>query len=804
MRKLLLTLVLAISTMAAWAGTREIKASPATGSVVTSIERFTLQSQDSDYPWIEVVDKESITVTRDDAGTVDVGQIKVNNYSDPVSVTLSNPITEPGTYVFTFPRGSVSMGDMDWYETVDAPAFTVVYIIEGQGGGDEPVTPPTDCKITANPADGSTLTAPFSSVTISSADPAYPYIDILSADDIQVMFNGEPFCGIKQSGDDNSRTLKFTQTPSESGVYTVVLPADSWEILTYDPEYASITSSVTLTYTLDLPGVKYDVEVLPGKVNPNSADGTPISLTTYDGALKQIFFDVVGESFYVNTLGEHSATLTCTRNAYAVTVPLRADAPKKKFSWDTELTTRFYIDLDPSVTQNGTYTLNIPKGAFGTEAYVADNALGRANKAFTTELVFVDGVEESQPSVKYDLEILGTKPAQGEVSNEYTWEVTTIYVGADYRPREGAQATLTCETAGYNQTGEVRFGYASKYNGTPCNILLFTNGKDPVKNGTYTLTIPQGTFGDAAWLANPDGGHSNPEITVSYSIRDREGALSVVYDILPTSTKPAQDAEVSIANSPLSISIMADGILGFMSGATMTLTSEDANYSGTVSFSEAFTSEYVTTLGATLAVPVTVNGTYTLTIPQGIYGDSAFLADCTTGRANAEYTVTFRVVGGQNPPEPTQFDLTPEVTPADASSVGLGDLNRITFVFPAGTVMNVASARATMQCATANYYDTALFVAAETDGTFTLNYGTKPTKPGVYTLKLKQGTFASADGAHQNPEITYTWTLDTSSVAAIATDSAEGYYDLTGRYCGTDRTALPAGIYISNGKKIRK
>lgn len=812
MYKSILSATLLMASAMSWAQTREIVANPPTGSTVTSIESFTLTSLDAELPIIEVVDSESITITRDDAGTVEYGQIKVINYDDHISVRLTTPITTPGTYIISFPRGSVDMWDADYMNTFSAPAFSIAYIIEGtsQGGDDEPTPTPTTLPINADPADGTTLTSPLTSVTISSADTEFPFIDILSLEDIQVTFNDAPFCGVKATGGDESRTLTLKQTPTESGVYKLILPADAWKIFTYEPEYNSKTSKVELTYTIDLPGTKYDVEILPGKVNPNSVDAEPISLTTYDGALTKIYFDVVGEGHYVDpNEAARTATLSCARNGYSVSVPLRADAPKKKFACDTDFTTRFYLDLDPAVTQNGTYTLTVPKGALGNADYV-NTGIGHANKEFTAELIFIDGQEEQAPTVKYDLDILGTKPAKGEITTDYQWEVTTVYTSADYRPREGAQVSLTCEKVGYNKTGELRFGYTSKYNGVAANILLFTNGVDPSKNGTYVLTIPQGTFGDAEWLANPDCGHSNPEIKVYYTISDRQGDITVAYDLAHSAITPADASEASIADAPLAISITVPAEVKALPGAVMTLKSDDAAYESTVTFQTESVVDGHTILTAAPTTAPTINGTYTLTIPQGVYGDADYIADCTTGHANAAAAITFTITGGEEPAAPVVFDLIPEVTPADKTTVALGELDTIVFIFPEGTYTTSYSARASMQCADANYYDTAYFTAdaenpLEGKATFTLSYGTHPSRPGTYTIKVAEGTFSSADNAHQNPELHYSWTLNTSGISTIDADAdAAGYYDLTGRYLGTDRTSLPAGLYIRKGEKILK
>ena len=150
-------------------------------------------------------------------------------------------------------------------------------------------------------------------------------------------------------------------------------------------------------------------------------------------------------------------------------------------------------------------------------------------------------------------------------------------------------------------------------------------------------------------------------------------------------------------------------------------------------------------------------------MPEGIFGDLDYVKDCSTGHGNEVIVYTFEVTGGQGQKEPTQYDLMPTVTPADNSEVLPGDLDVITFVFPTGTRTTSDTARASMSCPEANYFDTAMFIRSDVDGTYLLKYGSKPKRDGVYTIKVVQGTFADADDEHENPEFTLTAASTASS-----------------------------------------
>lgn len=897
MRKLFTALLAVGVTATAMAQSRSVTANPPSGSNLAEIKSFTLTSTDPEYPNLEVISADEITVTRDEI--YDCGGVTVNNYANPISVTLKEPQTAPGTYVINIPRGAMEWQDNDYngvtgldtrivyviggasvavvtatpesgstvnelstiriesatdmpvYDIVDSslvtvtkdgspfsdvrirdnydgtftitlstaateageykvtaeegafvyeddsyvPAFELTYTIAGS------VTPVT-YKVNSTPASGSTLTEPLKSVTISSGETAYPSIDILSSGDITVTHDGQPFCGVRATASSTGYVLTLVNDVTESGEYVIHLPKDSWEMFKVDDEtYESQSFDLDLTYTVDLPGAKYTIEILPTKFVPNSAYDEPVNLAdSFDGSLTEIHFDVNG-SLYLNPDSEATtATVACRKNRYSVSVPLRADEPKSSFFGG--YTTRFYIDLDPALVQDGTYTVTIPRGAFGDEDYKADQMTGTANKAFTMDIEFTGGEPAPEPTVVYDLGVKSTKPAEGKVDiSMVTWEVTQIGVDAAYNVRPGVEVSLTNEAAGYSQTAELREGYI----GSTTRTMLFTNGREPDQNGTYILTIPQGSFGDEEWLADPDNGHSNPEIKLYYRVTGTSGT-DAAYDIQVSSIDPAADGNIDIEKEPLAISFTAPGELSFYPGSKLTLVCKDAEYSGTAIITGAETSEGVTTFTTTLAEPVSVNGTYTLTIPEGVFGDADYFANCSTGHGNETFTASFTVTGGLGQKEPVQYDLVPEVTPASGSSVMPGQLDVITFVFPAGTLTTYDTARASMSCSEANYFDTAYFIKGEADGTFELRFSSTPTRDGVYELKLVQGTFTDPDELHQNPELTYTFTFQTTGIDGVLTDeeAATGVYNLNGVYMGDTTEGLPAGIYVVKGRKIVK
>lgn len=412
-------------------------------------------------------------------------------------------------------------------------------------------------------------------------------------------------------------------------------------------------------------------------------------------------------------------------------------------------------------------------------------------------------VAASENSVVYDLDIIGTNPAKGLIDlTNVTWDVMRITVAYEYNYRPGATVSLRNAKGTYVRE-DVKLEDSSFTADTRTFKMVYP--PEPSYNGTYTLTIPQGTFGDAAWLENPETGHSNPEIKVVWRVVGAEGTTAE-YDLEVASTSPADNGTVDIKDAPLELTVTAPGELNYVPGITADLVNEESDYYGKVEFTSPETVDGNTTFKTIITPAVTRNGTYTLTIPEGMFGDLPYAEDSTEGHGNKEYTMSFEVTGGDAPKEPIKYDLIPEVTPADGAHVTFDQVQRLVFVFPEGTNwVNEDTAKAVLRCSSANYYSSALFRREPGQpGTFYLAYGTKPFREGVYTLVLNQGIFVDAEKAHSNPEINYSWNVSATGIDSVSEEGTEEYgvYDLNGVYVGESVKNLPVGVYVVKGRKV--
>lgn len=405
--------------------------------------------------------------------------------------------------------------------------------------------------------------------------------------------------------------------------------------------------------------------------------------------------------------------------------------------------------------------------------------------------------------VQYDLGIKASFPAEGVVDmTSVTWAVTTFSVDGEYdlAPNSKKEATLTCATSGYNSKAEIQMASQTDF----VRTFKFVNGMEPYVDGTYITTIPAGTFGDAAWQANPETGHTNPEIKIYYFVTGNGGTVSTQYTAAVETITPADNATVNVSESPVTLSFTAQGDYSFYPTMKINVESEQAEYSSYATISSAEVKDGVTTFYTKLAKPITVNGTYTVSIPQGIFGSAEYVTDWTKGVASQAFTSSFTVTGGLEEPDRTKFDLIPTVTPAENSQLPVKEKIQVTLAFPEGTRPVVDDTRIAMQCKSANYYLVASVVKGEASGSFVLNYGQAPKRAGTYTINIPENTFYNEKLNRANPDMTITYEVQSVSIDSLEADETvtDPVYTITGIYVGENTDNLPEGIYLQKGKKI--
>lgn len=772
---------------------------PSNSQVTAPFGSITITSNDPSNPLVDAVSIGDAGIFLDDTK---VASLKASN-NDDGSLVLTfwdkannkpAPIETAGIYTIKLDDGALELNTLDWGAMVPValPEMRLVYMVSS---GQAQVT----AEFIADPQNNATLTEPLTMVKITSGTEGYTSVEVNDIEAIQVYFEDELYSTVKNKKY-GACELELQTPGDKSGTYTVLFPAGCISMWDYSDENEAKcldNDAFTLTYNVEVGGPKFNVELMRTRLTPAGDEENPAPIGE-GSSINQFNIDVNGEYYPVEG---STVNFVNKRAGFNHNATVTADAPRTNFG---SKRTRFYFTFaeGEGITTNGTYTLTIPQGILGDAEYVADHNTGAANKAYTWEVICVDGLPEPEPSVKYDLGIKETKPATGKVDlSEVTWEVTTFGIDAAYdlAPNSEVEATLVCETAGYSQSGKIKLSMFTQYTRT----LKFTCS-EPRKNGTYIMTIPQGTFGDAEWQADPETGHTNPEIKVYFLVEGASGDVTTAYDLDIASVTPANGSTVNIAETPATLTFTAAGELGFYPMMKINVACEGAEYAGTATVTDATVADGVTTFTTTLSEPITVNGEYTVTIPEGVVGDADYIANWTTGHANKAMTLSFTIEGGAGQKEPVKLELQPTITPENGSHLSIGQQVIITFVFPAGTVATSEQARASLQCQSANYFDTALFMKGETDGTFTLKYGTTPKREGTYTMTIKENTFFNKELNSANPELNLSWEIKDTGIDGIFTDETieGGVYNLNGVYVGESLENLPAGIYVVKGHKV--
>ena len=273
-------------------------------------------------------------------------------------------------------------------------------------------------------------------------------------------------------------------------------------------------------------------------------------------------------------------------------------------------------------------------------------------------------------------------------------------------------------------------------------------------------------------------------------------------DFIPVTVTPTDSAEVEA----LKTFTLAFTETPSLVGKTAALLNE----AGTLSYLADLAAGSGNTLAITLADTLTAAGTYTLTIPEGTFGDAAFAADPTTGRCNPELVYTYTIKEQQpvepDGPEVPEQDFEPVTVTPETGSEEIS-FTCVTLTFTEAPVLLDNRVMLAKSDSTVLY--PALLTLGEGNTLeITLRYGELKTE-GTYLLNIPAGTVSDASGKHVNPEYTYVYTLK-QEAGSVPTPEAEAagitVYNLQGiLMLQTDEAAelktLPAGDYIVNGKK---
>lgn len=332
---------------------------------------------------------------------------------------------------------------------------------------------------------------------------------------------------------------------------------------------------------------------------------------------------------------------------------------------------------------------------------------------------------------------------------------------------------------------------------------------ETVTEGKVAINIPAG----AVTGINGDESQNSPAvIKLNYTV-----AQPVVYDLTANFNRPTvPDADGVINGDDVQIDawfFVCDeaGILPdeTVTEANVTIREDEGDWVKSGIMEKSYgVAENKSFMKVGIGAPV-YNGTYTVTIAKGTFGDAAWLADHNYGRSNDEIELHFIFAGGRGHVE---YTLEPTVTPAAGEYPDGADFATVTVKFAEDGIEAVEDAAATLGMEASFQNETVAFVKGA-DGAYTATF-TAPTVPGKYTLTVEQGMFGNAEyfSSNQNngaasKAINVEYTLqDTSGIKGVnaTATSTAGVYNMLGVRLGDDLRDLPAGLYIVNGRKVVK
>lgn len=352
------------------------------------------------------------------------------------------------------------------------------------------------------------------------------------------------------------------------------------------------------------------------------------------------------------------------------------------------------------------------------------------------------------------------------------------------------------------------------HNGTPvdgvavsiaANVLSIEPSDVLKEAGEYTLTFPEGVF--TAYGNDNGEGYENialsPEtITLTWTIEGERPPVEADLTLGIATPKPNAAGEISADKSLESIFFFCDRAgMAVAPGTEANVTIEEVNgdfkASARLKKGSGLNSAYSYFMAVFGTEPV-YNGEYVITIAEGAFGDAEWLANPATGHTNAELKISFTLIDGA---DHDIYTIQPvSVTPEAGTYTDASDIATFTVKYEDG-VTPVEDASATLAgMGTVVYGETVAFTQTA-DGSYTVTFDPAPVEDGEYVFIVKSGMFT--DGTLFSAQIEQNYIISyTDGVATVISTDEQKIYDLNGNVMDCGVEALPAGIYVINGRKV--
>lgn len=682
----------------------------------------------------------------------------------------------PGEFQLIIEQGAISWADDDYTMFSDNQEQIVLnYTIEAE----EPT--PADYPFTVSPEPGSTLEE-LSSFTIAlKPDNGYTWIDI---DSYEVyILNAET------GYPEENVTVSVVQDPSDMTSYTITVVNEDGEPapLTLGGDYQLFITWQALTcgddagdlFYINESSLRFDYTVSSPIKNP---EGVPFVITEpQSSTVESVYYaslELDGESGFTSFIVENEAGVYFTKDGEMYTTTSCIPSARE-----------LQINPDDYITTSGNYALVVKAGALswtnGTE--VISN---------TEDLVYEFTVvaTEAKPLPFY------LTPEQNSTIDELS-EVTVSLIpdlGYDYIDISTYDAYVLDED--YEP-----IGYLSAYQ-DPADITSYTlTFMDLDENpcvfnepGAYTLAFEDWSIECSNDDYDPFYINEEP-LFFTYYVTGSAEKEPVVYDVEPKAYSPDNGAEIDYESRDLATIIIyvEEGIEPAESAVAYLILTDDPEV-----FEEAPIKK--NKMPGQLIIdfaPAEYSGEYEVYIPEGSFGDAAWLADAQTGHTNPEISLSYTLINAKSLSN-VEYSLACNVEPS-------ADYKTFTVSFKNREVQMVENASATLSSTEARYSKYAEFKDLG-NGVFTVEFDEAPAEPALYVFTIEEGMFGDSEFIESdekegfaNARVDISYDIKTVGIDTISDENApEGVYNLMGVKVGETTENLPAGIYIVNGKKV--
>lgn len=430
-----------------------------------------------------------------------------NDWSTPTeyTFTLSEAITEPGTYKFSLPKGAFCDEDYDMSDGETGHAsdeLNYTFVV----GKSEPVE-----LVLISPESGATVES-VSEIIVGNSDNA-PMTFVFDEDNpAGIMCRGwGPSVMFEEAlpVEGNPSQMKFVfDTITEDGLYMLQIPEGSFTI------NGVACAELFETFVVETPKepAAYDIE-------PESV--TPLQYTPLE-ELSEVTLTFAEPTLYPMYIGSPEATI------YKVDMQSNTEVCKVTGMEDDMWAPMEYtFTLPEAITEPGTYMFSLPKGAFCDEDYdYSEGEYGHASDELN--YFFIVGIPEPPEPAKFDLEPVSVDPEDASHLKELSSVTLKFKDVTYYTMGETVYATVYIVDNENDAVYTYTAAPAEENDWSSPTEYTFTLENPITKDGIYRFVIQKGKFFDEDYdMAMGETGHANPELIFTYYVGSASGIAGI-------------------------------------------------------------------------------------------------------------------------------------------------------------------------------------------------------------------------------------------------------------------------------------